>query len=882
MPSLTQPTILATASVTVDGKSSPWSPTINPTLDFGVHDGTGPCVVPVAIAAGDIITFEATGAVDVSDGRPPYGPDGGGFVTAALKGPNGTYFPTKHIPNASLQLAGLCGSFTDDAGVVIETFAVGKRTTLTVPVGATKPVLGVNDDQYSDNSGSYLVNVTVADAPQPEVDGIVQALPTQRSFVESGHHAHGVKACYLGSDNIVNMSYSDDAGHIWYGDAELFAIVVQDSADQPVTVLISPSSADVAAGSQKQFTATVSGTLDKDVAWSVDVIVGGNSAVGFISANGLYTAPTFGGIHTIKATSLADPTAFDTVPVNVVGADVFGDVGSFVSATPKSAIKQIAGEATIIRTDAFSIVWSSGQITNYIARNFPISDPGATPVVKYVTIYDPNKTGDASGTLPAFIDDTAARALSSDDYVFVGKIIATQEGGNTGSDIGPSGLSQVLATVGSSGMAVQNPFGNNTSASSDYKWDSSDALIRSNFLSGQAKDKSFNPSPRNTSKRDLHEMLASPTTKTIMHAMPWFGPSRPHIDVGYNSDTDAQASAQVADMKSRGIDIVQAYINPRDAFTYSAAQRLLAACVAQGVLFNLCYTGTSFASGGSAQVISDFANFNTDFFGSSAYHKWGGRPVVFMFDSTGATWATVRAGISGLSHGNPALIFRNKSGRTVSESQGCFAWNDPSAYDAASDPGAIGYLNDFYSNVHAAGAVAAGEFVCGSMYPGFDGRLTAGKNTNGGTGTGWSLPKHIDRQKNKTWRQCAAAANAVFNASTFARTLPFMLVDTWSDYEEGSATETGIESGITIAAAIANNVLTWSTAGDEGGVARYVISRSPAGLTTPLTTITTVAVGATKSVNLAALAAGSYNIFVIAEGIPMTHNESATVAFTRP
>ena len=63
-----------------------------------------------------------------------------------------------------------------------------------------------------------------------------------------------------------------------------------------VTISITPTSSDVAFGGTQQFTATVSGTSNTAVAWSVSApnispVTGGNSQLGTITFAGLYTAP---------------------------------------------------------------------------------------------------------------------------------------------------------------------------------------------------------------------------------------------------------------------------------------------------------------------------------------------------------------------------------------------------------------------------------------------------------------------------------------------------------------------------------------------------------------------------------------------------------------
>src|SRR5207237_1303806 len=87
-----------------------------------------------------------------------------------------------------------------------------------------------------------------------------------------------------------------------------------------VTVAISPTSASVAPQQTQQFTATVSGTTNSAVTWSVDGLNGGNSTTGTISSTGLYTAPATTGSHTVTATSVADSSRSASAAVSVMTA----------------------------------------------------------------------------------------------------------------------------------------------------------------------------------------------------------------------------------------------------------------------------------------------------------------------------------------------------------------------------------------------------------------------------------------------------------------------------------------------------------------------------------------------------------------------------------
>ena len=89
------------------------------------------------------------------------------------------------------------------------------------------------------------------------------------------------------------------------------------SPNSNVKVVVSPKTATVGAGNVQQFVATVTGTTDMSVTWSVNNINYGNDSVGNVDGSGNYTAPDFvaAGTVTLKATSNADATKSDTATV---------------------------------------------------------------------------------------------------------------------------------------------------------------------------------------------------------------------------------------------------------------------------------------------------------------------------------------------------------------------------------------------------------------------------------------------------------------------------------------------------------------------------------------------------------------------------------------
>jgi hypothetical protein len=87
-----------------------------------------------------------------------------------------------------------------------------------------------------------------------------------------------------------------------------------------VSISIVPGTANVRAGSAQPFTATVSGTANQTVSWSVNGVAGGDATTGTITAAGIYTAPASlpnSNTTSISATAAADSTASATSDVTL-------------------------------------------------------------------------------------------------------------------------------------------------------------------------------------------------------------------------------------------------------------------------------------------------------------------------------------------------------------------------------------------------------------------------------------------------------------------------------------------------------------------------------------------------------------------------------------
>ena len=90
---------------------------------------------------------------------------------------------------------------------------------------------------------------------------------------------------------------------------------------QTVSVAVSPTAANIRAGASLSFTATVLGSTNTSVTWSVNRTTGGSPALGTIDGSGSYTAPsTLPNPNTISitATSAADGTIHATSAVSLL------------------------------------------------------------------------------------------------------------------------------------------------------------------------------------------------------------------------------------------------------------------------------------------------------------------------------------------------------------------------------------------------------------------------------------------------------------------------------------------------------------------------------------------------------------------------------------
>jgi hypothetical protein len=173
-----------------------------------------------------------------------------------------------------------------------------------------------------------------------------------------------------------------------------------------IVVSVSPTTAQLTTGQQAQFKATVTGSNNTSVTWSISGTGCSGTACGTISAAGLYTAP--GQVPnppniTVRATAQADPSKYATATVTV-NAPVKVTVSPHTAQVAINAQQQFV--ATVTGTSNKSVNWSlsgngcpssCGTIDGTGLYTAPATVPGSAVTVTATS--QANSSSSGSGTV---------------------------------------------------------------------------------------------------------------------------------------------------------------------------------------------------------------------------------------------------------------------------------------------------------------------------------------------------------------------------------------------------------------------------------------------------------------------------------------------------
>jgi YVTN family beta-propeller protein len=183
------------------------------------------------------------------------------------------------------------------------------------------------------------------------------------------------------------------------------------SGGTSVTVTVTPATLTLGLTGSFQFSASVSPTTtDQTVTWSVNDVVGGNTTVGLISTNGLYTAPavlpppasgstTSAITVTIKAVSTANSSASATATVTLSS-------GVIITISPATASvgtgETFTFTATVTNSTTLTANWFVNDVAGGSATTGTITMTGVTAVYTAPT------------TLPATVTVTVRARATAD------------------------------------------------------------------------------------------------------------------------------------------------------------------------------------------------------------------------------------------------------------------------------------------------------------------------------------------------------------------------------------------------------------------------------------------------------------------------------------
>ncbi len=279
-----------------------------------------------------------------------------------------------------------------------------------------------------------------------------------------------------------------------------------------------------------------------------------------------------------------------------------------------------------------------------------------------------------------------------------------------------------------------------------------------------------------------------PSHSAAYSGAPWEPHPRP-----YDSRDSTVIAQHISAAKAKGICgfVVDwygpggGYANDEDrSFQDEATQKLFQQAEQSDFQVALLYDeGAVHDSGedqGSYQAVvqSDLA-YAEQYFSSSAYLSMNGAPALFVFPYYGVdpsddvdpylNWSTIRADLS-----SPVTLLDkdpNPGDATHDAAfDGFFAWVKTNPADP-SDWGQV-YLDWFYDTMKL--PEYSGKIAVGGVWPGFDDSLAS-----------WGLNRFMSRMGHDTY-------DATWNRAQQAA-VPFIMIATWNDFEEGTDIELGID-----------------------------------------------------------------------------------------
>jgi hypothetical protein len=284
---------------------------------------------------------------------------------------------------------------------------------------------------------------------------------------------------------------------------------------------------------------------------------------------------------------------------------------------------------------------------------------------------------------------------------------------------------------------------------------------------------------------DLKQVSTLPgNPKVLADYQPWFG-DPDHINVGYSSQNPNVLREQISKARGMGIDAFAVdWYGSRRPFLDRSTALLQRIASEQHFHIALMYDETQEDTGHATDEALEAMDLAYKKYigpgaaGRDAYLLYNGRPVIFIFPKKGHTdWEQVRQQVNQW-ESPPLLIYKDEPPAEFKKDfDGEYAWVAPGSKGWTPNGQAWGedYLTNFYKKMRTE---HSDEIAIGGVWPGFN-----------DTKASWSLNRHIDPRCGETFKDTLSLFAENDESS---HPMPFVLIATWNDYEEGTAIEAGL------------------------------------------------------------------------------------------
>lgn len=257
-------------------------------------------------------------------------------------------------------------------------------------------------------------------------------------------------------------------------------VTVQIPVTPPPSVSVSPGTSELGLGATQQFIATVQNVTNPSLTWSVDGVAGGNASLGTITSQGLYTAPSQVGTHTVTV-SLASSSTSASSAVTVFSLAVSPATAGLGTGTTQqfSALVQGLSDASLTWS-VDGVAGGNATVGTVTAQGFYTapSQVGAHTVTVTVASTSASATSSVSVFSITVTPDTALVAPSATQQ-FTATILGLSDNGVAWAVDGTAGGNSSVGTINASGLyTAPKAIGSHTVTASSVAYPTVDAATQ--------------------------------------------------------------------------------------------------------------------------------------------------------------------------------------------------------------------------------------------------------------------------------------------------------------------------------------------------------------------------------------------------------------------